>query len=184
MFVFFLHPYIILSHQLGETYIDADDLPYWIPDPISGPEKGLLLVPYTYDANDFKFYIAPGFASSMAYYEHVKNAFGGLSNLARECCAEFYAITDTLYEEGQNGQPSFMTVAMHARMLGRPGRFPAIKQVYNLPTVALCIVFILIISFSFQFVEYIKSKPNVWVATREEIARHWISQYPYKPSQI
>ncbi|KAF8972563.1 chitin deacetylase [Flammula alnicola] len=122
----------------SDTY--ADDLPYWIPDPIAGPKEGLLLVPYTYDANDFKFFIAPGFASSMAYYEHVKNAF------------------DTLYEEGENGQPAFMTVALHARMLGRPGRFPAIKQ----------------------FVEYIKSKPDVWIATREEIARHWVSQHPYK----
>ncbi|PPQ68476.1 hypothetical protein CVT25_008402 [Psilocybe cyanescens] len=68
----------------------------------------------------------------MAYYEHIKNSFG------------------TLYEEGQNGQPAFMTVTLHARMLGRPGRFPAIKQ----------------------FVEYITNKPDVWVATREEITWH------------
>jgi len=70
------------------------------------------MVPYSYDCNDFKFFIAPGFGSSMAYFEHAKNGF------------------DTLYEEGQNGQPSYLTVALHARVIGRPGRFPAIKQVY------------------------------------------------------
>ncbi|KAF8168452.1 hypothetical protein B0H34DRAFT_59488 [Crassisporium funariophilum] len=126
----------------SDTY--ADDLPYWIPDPVVGSEEGLLLVPYTYDSNDFKFFIAPGFASSNAYYEHIKNAF------------------DTLYEEGQNGQPAFMTVAVHARMMGRPGRFPALRK----------------------FVEDIASVSDVWVATREQIARHWVSQYPYKAVKV
>ncbi|KAF9556328.1 glycoside hydrolase/deacetylase [Agrocybe pediades] len=131
-----------LGHELlyqADTY--ADDLPYWIADPIAGPEEGLLMMPYSYDCNDFKFFIAPGFGSSMAYFEHAKNGF------------------DTLYEEGENGQPSYLTVALHARVIGRPGRFPAIKQ----------------------FVEYIASKPDVWVATREQIARHWKAQYPYQP---
>ncbi len=69
------------------------------------------MLPYTYDVNDFKFFVAPGFGSSMAYFEHAKNAF------------------DTLYEEGQEGHPAYLTVALHARVIGRPGRFPAIKQV-------------------------------------------------------
>lgn len=54
---------------------DADDLPYWLPDP-AGSNDGLLMVPYSYDCNDFKFFVAPGFGSSMAYFEHAKNAFG------------------------------------------------------------------------------------------------------------
>lgn len=93
------------------TIADADDLPYWIPDPVVGASEGLLMLPYTYDVNDFKFFVAPGFGSSMAYFEHAKNAF------------------DTLYEEGQEGHPAYLTVALHARVIGRPGRFPAIKQV-------------------------------------------------------
>ncbi|KJA21918.1 carbohydrate esterase family 4 protein [Hypholoma sublateritium FD-334 SS-4] len=122
----------------ADTY--ADDLPYWIPDPVVGASEGLLMLPYTYDVNDFKFFVAPGFGSSMAYFEHAKNAF------------------DTLYEEGQEGHPAYLTVALHARVIGRPGRFPAIKQ----------------------FVEYISAKPDVWIATREQIARHWKGQFPYQ----
>jgi peptidoglycan/xylan/chitin deacetylase (PgdA/CDA1 family) len=99
------------SRSLLKIFTDAVDLPYWIPDPIIGAEEGLLMMPYTYDCNDFKFFIAPGFGSSMAYFEHAKNAY------------------DALYEEGQEGQPSYLTIAFHARVIGRPGRFPAIKQV-------------------------------------------------------
>lgn len=127
---------------MSDTY--ADDVPYWSdraderekPDP-----KGLLMVPYSYDCNDFKFHVAgSGFRDPNGFYTHLKNAF------------------DTLYEEGQDGTPKMMTVGLHCRIIGRPGRFKALKD----------------------FVDYISTKNGVWVATRTEIAQAFAEQFPYQ----
>ncbi|KAK6849739.1 hypothetical protein PG995_013572 [Apiospora arundinis] len=127
---------------MSDTY--ADDVPYWIdlaherdsPDP-----KGCLMVPYSYDCNDFKFHVAgSGFRDPQGFFTHLKNAF------------------DVLYEEVEAGAPKMMTVGLHCRIVGRPGRFGALKQ----------------------FAEYIAGKDGVWVATRSEIADHFKSVYPYR----
>ncbi len=96
-----------------------------------------------YDCNDLKFHSPQGWGSPGAFEEHLKNAF------------------DTLYLEGSAGKPKMMTVGLHCRIIGKPGRFPALHH----------------------FVEYIVSKPDVWVATREEIALHFREQFPYKKSR-
>lgn len=110
----------------------SDDLPFW-----SRIEKNHLIVPYTLDANDMRFATAQGFHTGEQFFQYLKDAF------------------DTLYEEGAH-RPKMMSVGMHARLLGRPGRFGAIRR----------------------FVEYIGGFESVWVARRIDIARHWRENHP------
>jgi len=139
--------------EMGEELIwqsdsYADDVPYWVdlPSERNDPDpKGLLMVPYSYDCNDFKFHVVgSGFADPSGFYDHLKRAF------------------DVLYAEGKAGSPKMMTVGLHARIAGRPGRFGALQE----------------------FVEYIGKKEGVWVATRTEIAEAFKAKYPYKKGQL
>lgn len=89
----------------------GDDVPYWVDVPaekeLSDEEKkGMLLVPYSFDCNDYRFLNTNGFRSTQAFFDHLKNAF------------------DTLYEEGGK----MMTVGLHCRIIGRPGYFQALKK--------------------------------------------------------
>jgi peptidoglycan/xylan/chitin deacetylase (PgdA/CDA1 family) len=93
--------------EMGEEllwYSDsyADDVPYWVDLPFekdSPDPKGLLMVPYSFDCNDFKFYTAAAsFGDPQGFFVHLKNAF------------------DVLYEEGQEGMPKMMTVGLHCRI--------------------------------------------------------------------
>lgn len=102
--------------------------------------KGLLMLPYSYDCNDFKFHAGNGFRDPGWFLRHLRNAF------------------DVLYEEGEEGMLKMMTIALHCRIIGRPGRFAALKE----------------------FVEYISRKEGVWVATRTEIAEAFRGQFPYR----
>ncbi|KAK4550633.1 hypothetical protein LTR36_000212 [Oleoguttula mirabilis] len=123
----------------------ADDLPYWVDVPAeaeSATPEGMLMVPYTYDNNDLKFHSTTGCFSPHAFYEYLQAAF------------------DTLLAEGQGGTPKMMTIGLHCRIIGKPGRFMALKR----------------------FVEYLSSKPagEVWVTRRIDIAKHWREKYPYQ----
>ena len=128
----------------SDTY--ADDVPYWIDLPAertrsAAESKGLLMLPYSFDNNDFKFHVAgSGFRDPNGFLTHIKNSF------------------DVLYEEGEEGTPKMMTVGLHCRIIGRPGRFAALRE----------------------FVDYISKKEGVWVATRSEIASAFRAQYPYR----
>ena len=140
----------------------CDDLPYYIDVPLelelhkagklNYPEpRGMLMVPYSYDCNDFKFNIPTGFKGPGQFFDHLKNAF------------------DTLYEEGGpegegsgTGVPKMMTVGLHCRIIGKPGRFAELKR----------------------FVEYVRSFEGVWVTTRGEIARRWREGRPYKVGEL
>jgi len=110
----------------------SDDLPFW-----SNVQPGQLIVPYTLDTNDMHFATAQGFNSSEQFFTYLCDAF------------------DTLYEEGTQ-HPKMMSIGMHARLLGRPGRIQALKR----------------------FIEHIASHENVWVARRIDIAKHWRQQFP------
>jgi len=68
---------------------------------------------------------------------------------------------DFLYQEGVEGSPKMVTIALHSRLIGRPGRLSGLKQ----------------------FMEHVASKPDVWVTTRADIARHWRQKYPYRGPQ-
>ncbi|KAF2668298.1 possibe polysaccharide deacetylase [Microthyrium microscopicum] len=138
------------AHQDQDTPLlyssDAfnDDIPYWIdvPSEESSPNpKGLLMMPYSYDCNDLKFQIAPGsWSSHTAFSDYLKASF------------------DTLYVEGIEGRPKMMTIGLHCRISGKPGRFSAIES----------------------FLKYILEKENVWITTRKDIALHWKETFPYE----
>ncbi|MEK9969288.1 MAG: allantoinase PuuE [Ferrovibrio sp.] len=115
-----------------------DDLPYWTT--AVGARKPQLIVPYTFDNNDMKFGQLHGFATGVDFENHVRDAF------------------DTLYREGAEGAPKMMTIALHARLIGRPGRAAALARV----------------------MDYIQKHDRVWIAKRIEIAEHWKKVHPYK----
>lgn len=112
-----------------------DDLPYWIEE----AGRNQLIIPYTLDVNDMRFAALQGFNSGDQYFTYLKDSF------------------DTLYEEGADA-PKMMSVGLHCRLVGRPGRIAALKR----------------------FLEYVKSHDDVWLCRRLEIARHWHDQHPVK----
>ena len=113
----------------------ADDLPYWV----SGPNAPHLIIPYTLDANDMRFASAQGFNSGDQFYTYLKDTF------------------DVLYEEGEDA-PKMMSVGLHCRLVGRPGRAAALAR----------------------FLDYVKGHDKVWVARRIDIARHWHDHHARK----
>jgi allantoinase len=112
----------------------ADDLPYW--DVSYG--KPQLIVPYTLDANDMRFATAQGFNSGDQFFAYLKDTF------------------DVLYREGATC-PRMMSVGLHCRLVGRPGRTAALER----------------------FLDYAAGHDAVWLARRIDIARHWMAQHPW-----
>ena len=116
----------------SDTY--DDDLPYWNEDSKSNNRH--LIIPYTLDVNDMRFASPQGFNSGDQFFNYLKDTF------------------DALYLEGEK-QPKMMSVGMHARILGRPGRIMAMRR----------------------FLEYVKTFDDVWLCTRREIADHWYENF-------
>jgi putative urate catabolism protein len=116
----------------SDTY--DDDLPYWSNE--FGAENKHLIIPYTLDANDMRFASPQGFNSGDQFFNYLKDSF------------------DALYEEGRT-HPKMMSVGMHARILGRPGRIMAMRR----------------------FLKYVKTFDNVWLCSRREIADHWYKNF-------
>ncbi|MBT3929556.1 MAG: allantoinase PuuE [Rhodospirillaceae bacterium] len=112
----------------------ADELPYWH---MAG-SKPLLVVPYTLEANDMRFATAQGFNSGDQFFTYLKDSF------------------DALYAEGEAGSPKMLSIGLHCRIVGRPGRIQALKR----------------------FVEYVQSHDAVWFARRVDIANHWHTHFP------
>jgi allantoinase len=111
----------------------ADDLPYWCTE----YEQPHLIVPYTLDVNDMRFTAPQGFNAGDQFLNYLTDTF------------------DTLYEEGKT-QPKMMSVGLHCRVAGRPGRTAALKK----------------------FLSYIADQPDVWVCRRIDIAKHWQVNHP------
>jgi len=120
----------------------GDDLPFWTEvtrsDGVTTPH---LVVPYTLDTNDMRFALPQGFSHGEPFYQYLKDSF------------------DVLYAEGDEA-PKMLSVGMHCRLLGRPGRFAALRR----------------------FMDYIASHERVWVCRRVDIARHWCEVHPYAPT--
>ncbi|MFC6488336.1 allantoinase PuuE [Nitratireductor sp. GCM10026969] len=128
---------------LSDTY--DDDLPYWLDHDGHGkPMRPQLVIPYTLDANDMRFATAQGFNSGDQFFAYLKDAF------------------DTLYEEGRAGRPAMMSVGLHCRLVGRPGRVAALKR----------------------FIDYVKGHEKVWLPRRIDIARHWMEHHPYRAPDL
>ncbi len=111
----------------------SDDLPYWD----MSFNKPHLVVPYTLDANDMRFATSQGFNSGDQFFAYLRDAF------------------DTLYEEGAEA-PKMMSVGLHCRLIGRPGRFLSLRR----------------------FLDHIQAHDKVWVCRRIDIARHWHENHP------
>lgn len=128
-----VHTRALIVEEGGFLYdSDAynDDLPYFVE--VAG--KRHLVVPYTPDANDFRFWTTPGFVTAGHFYQYLRDSF------------------DTLYAEAA-ACPKMMSIGLHARMIGRPGRLPALRR----------------------FIAHAQAHEGVWFATREAIARHWLA---------
>ena len=111
----------------------ADDLPYWVTN-YGSPH---LVIPYTLDNNDMRFATNQGFNSGDQFFAYLRDAF------------------DLLYQEGES-QPKMMSIGLHCRLVGRPGRAAALAK----------------------FLDHVQSKDNVWVCRRVDIARHWHEHHP------
>ncbi|ROT95943.1 allantoinase PuuE [Marinobacter sp. R17] len=119
----------------------GDDLPFWTTvETRDGEQKPHLVVPYTLDTNDMRFATNQGFNSGEQFFQYLKDAF------------------DVLYEEGAE-TPKMLSVGLHCRLVGRPGRFRALQR----------------------FLDYVQKHEQVWICRRLDIARHWKAEHPYKP---
>ena len=119
----------------------GDDLPFWAEvQKTNGDTVPHLVVPYTLDTNDMRFALPQGFSHGDEFFEYLKDAF------------------DVMYAEGEE-RPAMMSIGMHCRLLGRPGRFRALQR----------------------FLDHIEKHDRVWVCRRVDVARHWIERHPYSP---
>ncbi len=121
----------------SESY--ADDLPYWL----TINDKPHLVIPYTFDVNDAKYFLTPGWMSGEDFLNYLKNSV--------RC----------LYREGATS-PKMMTVALHARISGHPGRAKIINA----------------------FLDFLLDYPDIWITTRKEIAHHWNQHHPFNTSGV
>ena len=110
----------------------SDDLPYWE----NRNKKKQLIIPYTLDNNDMRFATNQGFNTGDHFFSYLKDSF------------------DTLYEEGKTN-PRMMSVGLHCRLIGKPGRIQSLKR----------------------FLDYILKHEDVWICKRIDIAKHWIKNY-------
>ncbi len=122
----------LATEEGGFAYVSdsyADDLPYWH----NHKDQQQLIIPYTLDTNDMRFASPQGFNSGDQFYTYLKDSF------------------DVLYAEGQAGAAKILSIGLHCRLAGRPGRTAALKR----------------------FIDYVKSHDKVWLARRIDIAEHW-----------
>ena len=110
----------------------ADDLPYW--ENINN--KKHLIIPYTLDNNDMRFVTNQGFNSGEQFFQYLKDSF------------------DCLYKEGEFF-PKMMSIGLHCRLIGRPGRNESLKK----------------------FLDYVQKFDDIWICKRDEIANHWYKNY-------
>ena len=117
----------------------GDDLPFWLQvRRTDGTLAPHLVVPYTLDCNDMRFALPQGYSHGDEFFQYLRDAF------------------DVHYAEGDE-RPSMMSIGMHCRLLGRPGRLRALQR----------------------FLDHVQAHDRVWVARRIDIARHWQAEHPF-----
>lgn len=142
------HTVDLASEIGGFAYISDcydDDLPHYHHH--NGKDQ--LLIPYTLDCNDMRFATPQGFNSGEQFFAYLKDSF------------------DCLYAEGQAGHPKMMSIGLHCRLIGRPGRIRALER----------------------FMDHVQNHEDVWFARRIDIAQHWLHHHPthahpLRPSQM
>lgn len=127
---------------ISDTY--DDDLPYWARI----GDRDQLIIPYTLDANDMRFATPQGFNTGDHFFSYLKDAF------------------DALHAEGMAGAPKMMSIGLHNRLIGRPGRIMGLRR----------------------FMDYAAGHEGVWFPRRIDIARHWAAVHPpvarVRPSEM
>ena len=122
----------------------GDDLPLWMKVQRSdGSVVPRLVVPYTLDANDMRFALPQGFSQGDDFFTYLRDSF------------------DALYAEGDPkglNAPKMLSIGMHCRLLGRPGRIVALQR----------------------FLDHVQRHEQVWICRRIDIARHWLQTHPYR----
>ncbi|NDP64228.1 allantoinase PuuE [Polaromonas sp.] len=119
----------------------GDDLPFWLRvEKTDGTLAPQLVVPYTLDTNDMRFALPQGFSQGDDFFTYLRDSF------------------DVLYAEGDE-RPAMLSIGMHCRILGRPGRMRALQR----------------------FLDHIEQHDRVWVTRRIDIARHWKQAHPFNP---
>ena len=132
----------LAAEEGGFAYVAdsyADDLPYWM----KLGDRDQLIVPYTLDANDMRFATPQGFNSGDQFERYLTDSF------------------DTLYAEGEAGRPAMLSIGLHCRLAGRPGRAAALGRA----------------------LAHMRARAGVWFATRLEIAEHWAVTHPPRAAQ-
>ena len=118
----------------------GDDLPFWMKvRKTDGATVPHLVVPYALDTNDMRFSLPQGFAQAEDFFIYLRDSF------------------DALYAEGEHA-PKMMSVGMHCRLLGRPGRIVALQK----------------------FLDHVQAHDLAWICRRIDIARHWKQTHPYR----
>ncbi len=137
----------LVTEEGGFDYISDtydDDLPYWREQ----GERDQLIIPYTLEANDMRFATAPGYTTGEQFFSYLKDAF------------------DVLYAEGEAGAAKMMSIGLHCRLIGRPGKIAGLKR----------------------FIDYIQGFDDVWCPRRIDVAQHWAKTHPHqryeRPSQM
>ena len=134
----------LVADQGGYEYDSdyyGDDLPFWLNvKTTSGNLLPQLVVPYTMDCNDMRFGLPQGFSQGDGFFEYLRDSF------------------DVLYAEGADC-PKMMSIGMHCRILGRPGRLRGLQR----------------------FLDHVEKHDQVWVTRRIDIARHWKQVHPFNP---
>jgi putative urate catabolism protein len=121
----------------------GDDLPFWLQvRKTDGALAPHLVVPYTLDANDMRFALPQGYSHGDEFFQYLRDAF------------------DVHWAEGDE-RPTMMSIGMHCRLLGRPGRMRALQR----------------------FLDHVQRHERVWITRRIDIARHWKQVQPFDPDQ-
>lgn len=121
----------------------GDDLPFWTEVETATGKQPHLVVPYTLDCNDMRFATAQGFNSGTQFFDYLRDSF------------------DVLYAEGSE-LPKMMSIGLHCRLAGRPGRFKALQR----------------------FLDYIQTHDDIWICSRLSIAQHWKQYHPFKTKEL
>ena len=128
--------------EIGGFLYDSDayndDLPYWTR--VSGRQH--LVIPYSFDVNDSRLQRGGDFGTGEEFFIYCRDAF------------------DWLYRKGTEGQPRMMTIGLHGRIIGRPGRIAALART----------------------LDHILRHDSIWLCSRAAIARHWHTHHPAKPA--
>jgi len=137
----------LVAQEGGFDYISDtydDDLPYWL----EVGDRDQLIIPYTLETNDMRFATAPGYIEGEQFFQYLKDAF------------------EVLYAEGDAGEPKMLSIGLHCRLIGRPGKIAGLKR----------------------FLDFAQAHSDVWFARRCDIADHWAKTHPHsrtaRPSQM